>query len=142
MPSYENMFVALETLLNVGDLMDREPERNTKRFGDLMDLWDKIEEAISDGLPSGSGFDNGCEIVSHTDTKIVIDAPYHHMDEHGYYDGWVTYRATFTPTFTGPRVDVKVLGYDATARKHADDHMRDYVAEVISEAMSRTVIVD
>ena len=70
MPVYDNMFVALGAWRNMGDLMDREPERNTKRFGDLMDRWDALEKAINDNLPSGSGFDSGCEIVSHTDTTV------------------------------------------------------------------------
>lgn len=141
MPVYSNMFVALGAWRNVGDLMDREPERNTDRFGDLMDRWDALEKAINDNLPSGSGFDSGCEIVSQSDTKVVIDAPYHHMNAHGYYDGWVTYRVAFTPTFTGPDITVKVRGYDATARKYADDHMRDYVAETLLEAVTCAVCV-
>ena len=42
-------------------------------------------------LPSGAGFDSGCtiNIDKSNSKKIVIDCPYHCMDDVGYYDGWL-----------------------------------------------------
>lgn len=141
MPTYSNMFVALSALRNLDKQLDPEPF-GTEKYHRLKDQIDGMETAIDANLPSGSGFDSGCEIVYDTDTRVVIDAPYHHMNMHGVYDGWVLYKVIISTTFTGPSIDVKVKGYDNTARKYADDSMRDYVAEVFSEAFNRPVIVD
>ena len=88
-----------------------------------------IRRLLEYHMPNGSGFDNGVSLVSFTPQKAVFEAPHHHMDEHGYYDGWVTYIVTARSTFTGPDVTVRVKGYDNTARKYADDMMRMYIAE-------------
>lgn len=50
-------------------------------------------------LPSGSGFDNGSSVnlEQSTGQKIVIDTAFHHMDKHGYYDGWTDHKVIVTP---------------------------------------------
>lgn len=50
-------------------------------------------------LPNGSGFDAGCKILfpESTPQKIVIQADFHHMDEHGFYDGWTEHKVIVTP---------------------------------------------
>lgn len=57
----------------------------------------KIEEII-DGLPSGSGIDNGHTIDydESSSEKIVINSAYHLMDENGYYRRWIKYRVIIT----------------------------------------------
>ena len=59
-------------------------------------------------LPSGSGIDNGTTVIECTPTKVVLECGFHHMDEHGYYNGWTHHRITVTPTFAG--IVVKVSG--------------------------------
>ena len=98
-------------------------------YGDSVESELKIKHLCEYYMPHGSGFDNGVSLVSLTPDKVVFEAPYHHMNEHGMYDGWVTYIVTARSTFTGPDVTVRVKGYDATARKYADDLHRMYVAE-------------
>lgn len=98
-------------------------------FGDSVESGLAIRRLMEYYLPNGSGFDNGVSLVSLTPDKVVFFAPYHHMNEHGMYDGWVTYIVTVKSTFTGPDVTVSVKGYDNTARKYADDLHRMYVAE-------------
>jgi hypothetical protein len=64
-------------------------------------------EELSKLLPSGSGFDCGCSIENVpvmlnyivngksfswiTHGGALIKAPYHHMDENGFYCGWCVY---------------------------------------------------
>lgn len=98
-------------------------------FGDSVESGLAIRRLMEYYMPNGSGFDNGVSLVSLTPDKVVFFAPYHHMNEHGMYDGWVTYIVTVKSTFTGPDVTVSVKGYDNTARKYADDLHRMYVAE-------------
>jgi hypothetical protein len=76
-------------------------------------------------MPHGSGYDNGCEvdISRSTPSKIVIRCPFHHMDEHGYYDGWEHYVATVKPSFLGDGMDIHVTG----GRKQH----RDLIAEQV-----------
>lgn len=56
-------------------------------------------------LPHGSGIDAGVTVDlerSHLE-KIVLNTAFHHMDEHGFYDGWTEHTVTVTPSFLGDR---------------------------------------
>lgn len=57
---------------------------------------DEIERLVKEYLPSGGGFDNGTkfDFVHSTDEKLVFDTSFHHMNEHGSYDGWTEHRVT------------------------------------------------
>lgn len=63
-------------------------DRHTKRLR-------QIQKEL---LPSGSGFDSGCtiDLDKSTDQRIVIDCPFHEMNETGYYTGWRELRAEVT----------------------------------------------
>lgn len=88
-----------------------------------------IKHILYNHMPHGSGFDSGVKLVSLSPEKVVFEAPFHHMNDHGMYDGWVTYIVNVRSTFTGNEVKVSVKGYDNTARKYADDLHRMYIAE-------------
>lgn len=63
----------------------------------------RIENLVSEHMPSGSGFDNGTRIMiegSHAE-KLVFTTSFHHMDEVGGYDGWTEHTVTVTPSFGG-----------------------------------------
>lgn len=83
-------------------------------------------------LPSGSGFNIGTTFVrsSSSTTKLVFNAPYHHMDEHGHYDGWTEHVVTVRPTFTG--LDIKVSGRDRNG-------IKDYIHEVFYTALTKVI---
>lgn len=60
---------------------------------------ENLETIIKNG-PSGSGIDCGTKLdfeKSHSE-KLVFDVAFHHMDEHGYYDGWTNHKITVKPT--------------------------------------------
>jgi hypothetical protein len=60
----------------------------------------EIERLCREHLPHGSGFDNGTKInfdLSSAD-RLVFDTSFHHMDEHGGYDGWTEHMVTVTPS--------------------------------------------
>lgn len=79
-------------------------------------------------LPSGGGFDNGTKIDMEktSDTRLVFNTSFHHMNEHGYYVRWTEHSVIVTPTFTGPNVHV-------TGRNYRD--IKDYIAEAFYGVM-------
>ena len=100
--------------------------RNCEKTGNA-EWRDKHEDSILDlcreYLPSGSGFDAGSHIhfdASHAE-KLVFTTSYHHMNEHGYYDGWTEHTVTITPSFIGG-FNIRVSGRDR-------DGIKEYIAE-------------
>jgi len=105
------------------------------------ELADKFEDEVirlaKEHLPSGSGFDAGThvDIEKSTEEKLVITTDFHHMDEHGGYDGWSS--------------DIKVivrasLAWDyritVTGIRHKDRwHMQDYVLDTFTYALNKEV---
>ena len=76
---------------------------------------------LLNGAPSGSGFDCGSALVEGTPSnRLIFTTSFHHMDEHGGYDGWTEHKVTVRPTFTG--LDVHVSG-------HNRNEIKDYIAE-------------
>lgn len=79
---------------------------------------EKVTTLVREHMPSGSGFDNGTVLDSDLSTgeKLVFHTSFHHMDEHGGYDGWTDHTVTvrgslmhgFTMTISGrDRNDIK-----------------------------------
>jgi hypothetical protein len=59
-------------------------------------------ETICKELPSGSGLDAGVEfdLQASRPNRLVFETSYHHMDEHGSYDGWTDHSIIVTPSLT------------------------------------------
>lgn len=79
-----------------------------------------ITTVVKDKFPSGSGFDRGTvlDLDLSTEEKLVFLTSFHHMDGHGFYDGWTDHAITvrgslafgFKMTISGPnRNDIKEL---------------------------------
>jgi hypothetical protein len=92
-------------------------------------------EQLEDFLPSGSGIDSGTKInldKSQSD-KIILTFDYHHMDEHGFYDGWsCDWKAIITPTFqcfSGIDIQIKSGKFlsRSRSRKYNDFNFKDYL---------------
>lgn len=95
------------------------------------DRWtEKAETLTREHLPSGSGFDAGTklELDRSSGELLVFTTSYHHMDEHGGYDGWtehtVRVRASLMHGFT-----VSVSGSNRNGIKL-------YIAECFHSALS------
>jgi hypothetical protein len=91
---------------------------------------DRIEHIDKHVLPSGSGFDSDShvDIDACTDSRIVINTSFHHMDEHGGYCGWSEHVVTITPSFIGG-FDIRVSGRNVR-------DIKDYIAEVFEQTLS------
>jgi len=80
-------------------------------------------------LPHGAGFDRGCAIVGFfcgDDRTIHIVAPFHRMNDDGYYDGWVSFDIYVRAAFDGIDVTLHLNGFGDD-----DSGLSDYVAETI-----------
>jgi len=82
-------------------------------------------------LPSGSGIDSGTKLVSASASKIVLECSFHHMSEHGYYDGWTEHRITVRPTFDS--LDIHISG------RNRND-IKEYLYEVYALALSEKIV--
>lgn len=56
---------------------------------------DTINAIVKEHMPSGGGFDAGTTLdESSTGERLIFNTSFHHMDEHGGYDGWTEHRVT------------------------------------------------
>lgn len=91
-----------------------------------------IVELCKNG-PSGSGIDNGTHFnfEESKEDKLVFDTSYHHMNEHGYYDGWTHHEIIVTPSL--------MFGFSlrVTGRDRRD--IKEYLSEVYSHWLSSEI---
>jgi len=85
--------------------------KNLELHNRHMEWEEKVNAICKEHLPSGSGFDRGTKFSwdeSRAD-KLVFRADYHHMNHHGYYDGWSNdVKILLRPTFQG--FDMSITG--------------------------------
>jgi len=93
------------------------------------DHLEMLEHIERDVLPSGSGIDSGCkiDIEKSNDGKVVIDTSFHHMTEHGMYDGWTDHKVIVKPAFNG--IDLRITGRDR-------DMIKDYLYQIFDCALN------
>lgn len=80
-------------------------------------------------LPHGSGIDYGTQIVidASNESKIVLYTSFHHMDEHGGYDGWTEHKVIVTPSFQS--FDISISGRNRNG-------IKDYLYETFDGALN------
>ena len=82
-------------------------------------------------LPHGSGLDGQWDIdyARSREDHIVLTMSYHAMDENGFYDGWIDFSLTITPSLQ--------LGFKLNIRgnfgKYGD--VKDYLYETLDAAL-------
>lgn len=110
--------------------------RNGEKSGNQQWL-EKHKDALYDierqKLPRGSGIDSGCKInvEKSNEQKIVIDVPYHCMDENGFYSGWRDYQIVVKAHLAfGATIDVRGKDYDG---------LKEYLADLFNHIMSDEV---
>jgi hypothetical protein len=116
--------------------------RNTQRIRDLL-VAGRVEEAreaemdliqwMKNNAPSGSGIDSGTEINfdASGDTKVILTTEFHHMTEHGYYDGWTQHTLTISASLRFGFV-LKVGGRDRNM-------IKEYLGDLYHEWLSQEV---
>ena len=97
-------------------------------------VWDELLEKCEELLPSGSGFDAGTTIEYASASKIVLRTSFHHMNEHGYYDGWTEHVITVIPDL--------VNGFDLRISGRNRDGIKEYIADVFFDVLKQEFIWD
>lgn len=77
-----------------------------------------IENLVRTALSSGSGLDDAPEIDfdKSTENKLVFNFGYHHMSDHGYYDGWTYHQLIVTASLCFD-IDLRITGKDKNSIK-------------------------
>lgn len=101
--------------------VERDPKHPNYAFN-LRDAREAIAKLEREYLPHGSGYDRGCT-VSGDGRTIVVSAPFHHMDDNGYYDGWGVYVVTVRPSFFSDGLETTVKGGRRAERLHMGDQI-------------------
>lgn len=84
-------------------------------------------------LPSGSGIDSGTaiDIEACKPERLVLLTSFHHMNEHGSYDGWSGHKVIVKPSLAF-ELDIRITG------RNRND-IKDYLAQVYGEALRQEV---
>ena len=92
-----------------------------------------LETLCKNFLPHGSGVDMGCQIDHEHSTanRIVIAFGFHHMDEHGFYDGWTDHKCIITPDIRFG-IEIKITGRDR-------NHIKDYLYDLFHHAITQQI---
>lgn len=88
------------------------------------EAWEReLTTLAEEHLPRGCGFDSGTSIdlTRSQPDRLVLHTEYHHMDAHGFYDGWTEHDIIVTPSLAHGCV-IRVAGPDR-------DGFREYVLD-------------
>lgn len=103
---------------------------------------DRAENEIFDiekeFLPSGSGFDSGCTVNldKSTPDKIVIECPFHCMNDNGYYDYWVYPSIIVKPSLQfNFSFDINWKSYNGKYKTL----LSDYIVDCLHDALTRDI---
>lgn len=87
-------------------------------------IMDELRQFVCMTAPSGSGFDNGTQLLVAERKRLVFGTAYHHLDDSGYYTGWTEHKVVVTPRFGG--FDLRVTGRNRNG-------IKDYIADVFTD---------
>lgn len=94
---------------------------------------ERMERLVKEHMPSGSGIDNGTTLddVRTTDKLLVFRTSFHHMDEHGGYDGWTDHAIMVRPDM--------ISGIDISVSGRNRNDIKTYLADVFRDALMQEV---
>lgn len=121
--------------LDTAPMLDRDHFLNMKA-----DVENELGRLVKEHMPSGSGFDAGTTLDTDLSDASVYRYParlsfrtsFHHMDEHGGYDGWTEHFVHVTPDWKG--IVLVVTGRDR-------NQIKEYIAETFHQALMQEVEV-
>jgi hypothetical protein len=95
---------------------------------------EKCIESLKDLLPSGSGIEGiSIDLSNSTGEKIIIYSSFHSMNDGGYYDRWIDFSVTITPSLING-ISLKISG-----RFGKYQEIREYLFDVFDDSLRETV---
>lgn len=113
----------LEALAQNARILETQPH-----FSPLHDAAVMRKRRIIAALPSGSGFDAGTRIEKVNDVSMVFVTEYHHLNEHGFYDGWTKHTVRVTASFS--------TGFNISVSGRDKNGIKEYIADVFNVCLS------
>lgn len=94
---------------------------------------DRIDEIVAAYFPHGSGFDRGVTFdnVRSNGERLVFNTAFHHMDAHGYYDGWGDHSVIVTPSLA--------FGYSMRITGRDRNDIKEYIAQAFQEVLGAEI---
>lgn len=93
---------------------------------------DSLIDSLVDMLPSGSGIDCGSKLLDSSKPDCIrIQADFHHINEHGYYDGWTEHIVTIRPSLQ--------YGFTLSISGRNRNEIKDYLYELFDYALRQNV---
>lgn len=99
--------------------------------------WEARLERMEAALPSGSGFDSGTQILlgnpgesrnkRSIGERLVLKTAFHHMNEHGCYDGWTEHLLIVEGSL--------MFGCNLRITGRNRNDIKDYMQELFDEAL-------
>ena len=123
------MNTLLAALVRTSETIDRITNGESKPLigrQAALDLHGSYYASLIYRLPSGSGIDNGTTVLMMNQGKAMFMMGFHHMDEHGCYDGWTQHIVTVRPTLTG---------YTYTCSGPNRNDIKDYLVETLQRVL-------
>lgn len=100
------------------------------QLGHAVQLHKERLARLTAALPSGSGIDTGTriDVDASNAAKLVLTCAFHHMNEHGYYDGWTQHTIVVRPSLSHG-IEIRVTGRDR-------NDIKEYLGEVYRHALT------
>lgn len=134
------LYLALATYVQRINTLEKFGAIASRRQRHMLDrLYVHLNWLTKEHLPSGSGFDSGTQLLTSADsfkgglTSLVFSTSFHHMDQHGGYDGWTDHMVVVKPDWEG--FNIKCTGPNRNA-------VRDYVEETFHHALMVEVEIE
>lgn len=110
-------------------LQAKEDCKNTNNIEWLNNHEFSLFEIERNNLPHGSGIDSGCTIDREfKENKVILNVPFHNMDEFGGYCGWSEFKIICKPEFDG--ISLKIIGKD---KYYVKDYLYDLFYEILQK---------
>lgn len=121
-PLYQQIARALHTM---GSLSTTKEQKANQK--------EALLRLVKEHMPSGSGFDAGTQIDldESTPDRLVFTTSFHHMNEHGFYDGWTEHIVTVYPSLA--------FGATLTIGGYDKNQIKEYIEEVFADALRKEV---
>lgn len=92
-----------------------------------------LDALIREFMPSGLGVDCGTvlDVERTKPERLVFSVDFHHMDEHGGYDGWTSHYVTVKPSL--------VFGFTVDVSGPNRNEIKDYLTDLFQSALAREI---
>jgi hypothetical protein len=102
-------------------------------YSDFKDYYEEQVDSMLELLPSGSGIDSGVKFdwQRSTKDKLIFTFGFHHMDEHGGYDGWTEHMLVIRPDLQE--------GFTLTIGGKDRNHIKEYLYQLFGELFYHSV---